>query len=313
MQTGKDTGIVALDVGGTSLKWSLVNLTHLDSSLPQKCFHRHQIDSQAPAETLLRAFTETIQAAFQLAVRSDLKVIGIGVSMPGPFDYEEGISLMKHKFRAIYEVNLKQELILRLNLEENYPIKFIADPIAFLLGEAYFGAVRDFQRVIGITLGTGIGSAFMVNRQILLQGKGIPPPDGGIWCLPYQGGTVEDRVSQRAILNHYRELGGRLNKDLDVDKLAFSAENGDKISLQVFEEVGSTLGEVLKPFASEFQAECIVFGGRISKSFSLFEDPLKERLQDVSGLKRIVPAELGDLSAFYGVAQEFTNFIDGGK
>ena len=304
MQIKKDKCIVALDVGGTSLKWSLINLTHLNSSIPQKCLHKILIGSQGSAETTIKTLIQAIKAAFKEAAFYKLKVIRIGVSMPGPFNYEEGTSLMKHKFRAIYGVNLKKEFTRCLNLEKDFPIKFTRDSSAFLMGEVYFGAAQDCTRVIGITLGAGIGAAFMANKQIVLKGKGIPP-NGDIWCLPYNGGIVEDKVSQPAIINKYKELGGRLCRGWDVDKLSFLALEGDRISLQVFEELGSILGKILKPVALDFGAECIVFGGGISKSFSLFAKSLKKELQFIPELKKIIPAKLGDLSALYGVVKEF--------
>lgn len=305
MQTRKNKCIVALDVGGTSLKSTLMDLAHLDSPISKQCFRKRLIDSQSSAETIIRTFTQAIQTAFKEAAFREFNVTGIGMSMPGPFNYEKGISSMKHKFKAIYGVNLKKEFTVRLNLKENFPIEFMVDSLAFLVGEAHFGAARDCTRVIGITLGAGIGSAFMVKKQIVEEGKGIPP-GGAIWCLPCRGGIVEDRVSRQTILNKYKTLGGMWFKDWDVDKISLLALKGDKISLQVFEELGVTLGKILKPIASEFRADCIVFGGGISQRFSLFARSLEKELQVMPNLKKIAPTELGDLSALYGVAKEFT-------
>lgn len=305
MQDKENKCIVALDVGGTSLKWTLIDLANLNSSISKKFFHKIPVNPEDSARIIIKTFIQAIKKAFEEASFLKFEVNGIGISMPGPFNYEEGISLMKHKFKAIYGVNLKKELIKHLKLKDNFPIKFIGDPLAFLIGEAYFGAARGCTRVIGITLGAGIGAAFMINGQIVLRGEGIPT-NGEIWCLPYNGGTVEDKLSRHGIIKRYKQLGGRSYRDLDVDKLYFLASKGDKISLRVFEELGYTLGEILRPIALEFRADCIIFGGGISKSFSLFVRTLKEKLKFIPGLRKIVPASLGDLSALYGVAKEFT-------
>jgi len=307
MQAKKDECIIALDVGGTSLKGSLINLNYLNNLIVKECFHRKMIDSNGSAKIIIKTFVKAIKTAFQKALLSNLKVVGIGVSMPGPFNYEEGISLMEHKFKAIYGVNLRKEFARHLNLKESFPIKFTMDALAFLVGEAYFGAAKDYSRVIGITLGSGIGSAFMINRQIVLKGKGIPP-NGALWPLPYKDGIAEDKISQRFIIKRYKESGGSSSSDLDVDKVSSLALKGDEISLKVFEELGSELGEVLGPIALEFKANCIVFGGGISKSFSLFAKPLKERLRFIPSLEKVVPTKLGDLSALYGLANEFTTW-----
>jgi len=296
--------LVALDVGGTFLKWTIVNLIHIDSAVSRECLHRLPVDSEAPAEAVIRSFTRAVQMAFEEANARKLAVRGIGVSMPGPFDYEKGISSMQHKFRTIYGVNLRREFTVRLKLSDSFSIKFIPDPWAFLIGEAYFGAVRNYHRAIGITLGTGLGSAFMVNKQIVSGGRGVPP-EGALWPLPYKGTTVEDSVSRQTILDRYRALSDRSPENFDVEDLAGLASDGDKISLQVFEELGTTLGKILEPVTSEFKAECVVFGGGISGIFSLFERSLRRELKGVLHLKKIVPAKLGDLSALYGLAREF--------
>lgn len=304
MLINENTCLVALDVGGTFLKWTIVNLIHIDSAVSRECLRRLPINSEGQAETIIRTFTQVIQVAFEEANARKLAVRGIGVSMPGPFDYEKGISSMQHKFRAIYGVNLRREFTVRLKLRDSFSIRFTPDPWAFLIGEAYFGAVKNCHRLIGITLGTGLGSAFMVNKQIVLGGRGVPP-EGALWPLPYKGTTVEDSVSRRAILDRYQALSGRSPENFDVEDLTGLASGGDKISLRVFEELGTTLGKILEPVTSEFKAECVVFGGGISRKFSLFKRPLRRELQVLPHLKKVVPAKLGDLSALYGLAREF--------
>jgi len=59
----------------------------------------------------------------------------------------------------------------------------------------------------------------------------------------------------------------------------------------------------LRPIASKFEADCIVFGGQISKSFSLFEESLRSELESVSSLKKVAAGQSIDLSALYGAAQ----------
>ena len=304
MSSEENKCIIAVDMGGTSLKCSLINPTHIDSSISRKCFCEIPIDSQGSGPAIIKALVQSIKIVFEKAAPCNLRIIGIGVSTPGPFDYQKGMSLMKHKFRAIYGVNLKKELTRHLELGEEFPIEFIGDSVAFLIGEFHLGAARGCARIIGITLGAGIGSGFMANGRIVSEGKGVPP-GGGIWCLPYRGGIVEDWISQDTIIKRYEGLGGSLTQDLDVGRLASLAFGGDKTSLQVFEELGSVVGKVLGPIASEFKADCIVFGGGISKSFSLFAKSLKEELQFVPQLKKVVPARLNSLGPLYGVAKKF--------
>lgn len=123
--------------------------------------------------------------------------------------------------------------------------------------------------------------------------------------MPYQDGIVEDKISRRGIIAGYKKLAGKnYRKDLDVKEIALQAlKDNDKISLEVFEELGSILGEALKPILVKFKAECLVLGGQISKSFALFSAPLKKQLQPVSRLKKITCARWIDASALYGAAK----------
>lgn len=305
MDTGKNKCVIALDVGGTSLKWTLIDLNNGGSSIPRDCFHKISVDSEASAEVIIRTFIETIKMAFQKTRALEFKVVGIGISMPGPFDYEKNISLMRHKFRGIYGIDLKHKLIQLLQLREEFPIQFELDSEAFLIGEAWRGAARGYNRIIGLTLGTGIGSSFMINGRVVKECPGVPP-NGAIWCLPYKGGIVEDKISQRGILKRYQGLGGNCSEILGVKEVSCLASKGDRISLQVFKEFGLVLGKILKPIVSQFRAQCLVLGGQISKSFSLFVDPFKKELQSIPDLKEVTFSGLLDLSALYGVAKRFT-------
>lgn len=175
----------------------------------------------------------------------------------------------------------------------------------FLRGEAWVGAAKDYNRVVGLTLGTGVGSAFMINKQLVREGPGVPPY-AWIGGMPYENGIVEDKITRWWIITRYKELITREHlkeRDFDVKEIALRGiKNRDKVSLQVFEEMGRRLGWILNPILSEFQAECLVLGGQISKSFSLFANPLKNELQFIPTLKKITRARMIDLSPIYGEA-----------
>jgi glucokinase len=300
-ERGKENCALALDVGGTFLKSAVITSKGL---LLEKTFQKTPIDSQGSAETIVGTFTGVLKVALQVAEEFGFRVVGIGIGMPGPFDYGEGISLMEHKYASIYGLNVKREFIQRLDLHEDFSIRFENDAWTFLRGEAWRGAAQGYNRIVGLTLGTGLGSAFMVDDEIMIEGPGVPP-HAWVGALPYDDGIVEDKISRRGIIARYRELAGNSpSENKDVEEIAFKGlKYGDKNSLQVFDELGSTLAQVMKPLLSDFEAECLVLGGQISKSFSLFEAPLKKQLSSVPSLKNITSARLIDLSALYGAAK----------
>ena len=300
-RASRKTCVIALDVGGTFLKSAIVKP---DGSILEGTFRKRRIDSQGSSEQILETFTRSLGPHLKKAEKMRVRVGGIGIGMPGPFDYGKGISLIRHKFGAIYGLNLKDELIKRLELPQNLTIRFENDAWAFLRGEAWLGAAKGCRRAVGITLGTGLGSAFMVGGQVVLEGVGVPP-NGSIYNLPYEGGILEDKISRRGIIARYKELAGRRYREgMDVKEMAIRGiKYKDKFSIQVFNEMGHRLGQVLKQILSEFQAECLVLGGQISKSFILFSNPLREELQSIPTLKGITSAHMLDLSPIYGAAR----------
>ncbi|MBT8223727.1 MAG: ROK family protein, partial [Eudoraea sp.] len=160
----RNEAILALDVGGSSIKSGLVSG---DSVVNIK---NTPIDSKGDSETIITTFSDIINRN-----SATNQISGIAFSMPGPFDHTKGISYMgpnQGKYEAIYGMNLKELILDRVSTD--YPITFRDDGESAIVGEALYGAGKPFGRLIGITLGTGIGSAFIINGEPQYKGKGIP-------------------------------------------------------------------------------------------------------------------------------------------
>lgn len=294
--------VLAVDVGGTSLKIALVstNLEYVRGS-----FRRVLVNSNGTRDEILSAIVKGLTSVFKKAVEMRMEVTAIGMAFPGPFDYKRGISLMKHKFRSIYGVNLKQLIVKELNLTDYFPVIFRPDSWAFLVGETCKGAARGYSRVIGITIGSGLGSAFMIENKVVTRGPGVPP-HGWLWNLPYKNGILEDWISRRGIIKMYREATG---SELDVKEIADRAYRGEKYACTVFERIGRILGGVLRSIARDFRAECIVLGGQISRAFNLFERPLREELRNIGTLKKVAKARYIDLAPIYGITKMTLDYM----
>ncbi len=236
-----------------------------------------------------------IDAVVSLAVRANAdahEVAGASLAMPGPFDYAEGVSYMRHKMPYLYGVNLRHELGQRLGLEPKQ-VRFLNDAAAFLLGEAGAGAVREFSRTVGITLGTGIGSAFAIDGKIQSNGRGIPP-GGEIWNFPFEGRIVEDLISTRSIRQNYAQLTGNQR---EVAAIAADAAN-DSAAAAVFAKLGRDLGRILRILLKNFAPDAVVLGGGISPSANLF---LPAAMNELSGFPvQIRISEFGDRAPLVG-------------
>lgn len=294
-----------LDIGGTSVKSGIVSS---QGNVLESTVELRPVDSGGSAETILSEFAEGLQSLIDQAERAEMSIAGVGVSICGPFDYENGISKITglEKYEAIYDVSVKRELIERVGLAASVPVVFDVDSWAFARGEVWSGAGSNYQRVIVFTMGTGVGSAFAIGKQIVDSGPGVPWL-GWISGQQYQDGILNDYISRTYMIEQYRVLTGKM---IDVNEMARRADAGDDAAREVFRQVGEELGGFLRTHhVEDFGAECIVFGGRISYSFHLFETPFREALGNVECLKAIVQAADIEGSALKGAARRVFDVV----
>jgi glucokinase len=251
------------------------------------------VRANLPDEQTSAAFIDVLNSLGSRASQGEPGLQGAEFAMPGPFDYEKGISWMEHKMPYLYGVNVGEALATRFGWKPEQ-VRFLNDAAAYLLGEVGAGAARGVNRVVCFTLGTGVGSGFAVNGRVVTDGKGVPP-GGEIWNVPYEGGIVEDRISTRAIKKAYAERKGQ---EREVASIAHYAIGGDPDAVAVFEEFGNTLGIAIKRLLSDFAPDVVVLGGGISRSAPLFLDAVKAELLDTKVEVRI--AELGDNAPLAG-------------
>lgn len=297
--TSPAAGAACLDIGGTSVKAGIVGR---DGAVEPSSSLTRPVDSGGTAESILETFAATARGCLDFAQSHGIAVAGIGVCIGGPFDYPNGISLIRglDKYEAIYGVNVKEHLRQALGLPAGFPILFDIDAWSFGRGEVWYGAGRDYRRVIVFTMGTGVGSAFAVDRTIVGEGPGVPWL-GWISGQRHREGILNDYISRTSMRRRYRE---RTGLDVDVKEMAERAVGGDRAARDTFTEVGTELGGFLREHhVAEFGAECLIFGGQIARSFDLFVDPIRESLQAIPCLKAILPAADIEWSALRGAAR----------
>jgi glucokinase len=177
-----------LDVGGTLIKAAVLNGEY---EVITNSYSNSSIDSNRSSEQVINTITSVLEEKFYIAKKLG-EIRGIGLCFPEFSDYEKGtIAVMNDKFQNSAGINLRDEIIKKLGLSPNFLIVFEEDSIAFLKGEVHVGKVRNFNRIIGLTLGTGLGSAFMDGGEIVRNAPGVPT-NGELGCLPYKGGIIEE-------------------------------------------------------------------------------------------------------------------------
>jgi glucokinase len=260
---GKFVG--ALDIGGTHVTAGRV---HIESKAVEAGTRVRVPLSRATGPALVECIVETAAAVATPEMRR------FGVAAPGPFDYAAGISRIAHKLQGLYGVDLRRKLGSALDLADLRAITFLNDAEAFLLGEWWAGAARGHSRVVGITLGTGLGSAFLEAGRIVRSGTGVPA-DGALYALPFRSAPVEDTISRRALLARYRASS---EDRTDVEQIATRGRAGERRARLVFQELAADLAEFLGPPLEAFAPTCLVVGGSIARAWDLFEPVLEQRL-----------------------------------
>lgn len=288
--------ILALDIGGSFVKSALMDRAGSCRELPATA-----IDSAGPADKIVAAVAACITAGLR---RAD-DIGGIGISIPGPFNYTRGVSLMKHKFAGIYGVDLVAALCRIVSAVGDIPVKFRHDANSFLAGEMWKGGAQGYARVGGITLGTGIGVACCLDGEFINNELGSPAPEVSIWNAPYHDGIVEDYISSRALVRKCREICPDYDPVGGVKTIAEAAKNGHQDALRIFSEFGADLGQILRPWCERFRPQAIVFGGQIAKAFSLFEISLRKAVDQATSPPELRRCKLGNAAGLYGVAALF--------
>ncbi|MFN2519147.1 MAG: ROK family protein, partial [Jatrophihabitantaceae bacterium] len=156
--------IPVLDVGGTHVSAGLVD-PQAGSLLGP--VHRRGLNGAGSAPEILETLVDTAGAVSAPAGST------WAVAMPDPFDYARGIALFDGvgKFDSLYGLDLRAMLSARLPGLARH-IVFLNDADAFALGEWEHGAAAGHRRCLGLTLGTGVGTGWIVDGRIAAAGPG---------------------------------------------------------------------------------------------------------------------------------------------
>lgn len=292
--TIRTEAVIALDVGGTSVKSAIV--TRAGTALPTVDATRTtSIDSQAAAGVIVEQLAAIIAAHRQEL--GDTHLAGIAFGFPGPFDYAMGISRIQGvvKFETIYGLNVGRALQGQPGLAD-VPVRFRNDAEAAIVGEARYGAGAAYRRVIGVTLGTGCGSAFLIDGAPATDGPGVPP-DGWLYPFPVQGRQADDVFSIRGLMGALASAGVA---SPDVRSAAILARQGDAEAAAVFARFGQELGGFLQPWVADFRADAVLLQGGIANAFDLFG------ITAAAGISApLLPGILGENAALLGAAELF--------
>ncbi|MPZ97273.1 MAG: ROK family glucokinase [Propionibacteriales bacterium] len=304
---------VGVDIGGTKVLAGLV-----DAHGAVRARLQRDTPSKSP-----RAVEDTIVDLVRL-LSVDHRVAAVGIGAAGFVDASRS-SVLFSPHLAWRNEPLRDALIGRLRR----PIVVDNDANAAAWAESRFGAGRDRQQVLCLTLGTGIGGALVMDGRVYRGENGMAGEFGHMQVVPDghrcpcgNRGCWEQYASGNALVREARELivadspvAHNLRDLVDGDPsrltgplITEAAQAGDPTAVELLAEVGRWLGVGLAGMAAAFDPGIIIVGGGVSAAGDLLLTPTREAFRRTltgRGFRvepEIVGAHLGPDAGFIGAA-----------
>ena len=308
-----DRVIVGIDLGGTIVRAGL-----FDERGSMLSVNETPIEAARGPEFGLGKIRALVE---QLLAESDAnRLAGIGMGATGPVDPTRGT--IHNPFTLPTWENVPIVEWMQDSFQVSVTLENDADAAA--LGEYWQGAGRDTKRLYAVTVGTGIGTALILQGEIY-RGLDGSHPEGGHMILDPAGppcyckanGCWESLCAGPAIARQAREadltgsgLLGLADGDLEkIDaRLAFEAARmRDPIALQIVERASKYFAQALLNIATLFVPDVIVLSGGVMRSSEFFLPQLLQTLQSHTDMVpahriQVLPAQLGYYAGLYGSA-----------
>jgi glucokinase len=280
--------ILTADIGGSHITTGVYNIN--SRTILEGSVIRVDVVSKGAADDILTSW----ENAFKLVLaNTGLSVAGLSVAMPGPFDYEKGTSYIKglDKYESLYGMDIRKPLAALLKLDPQM-IRFRNDAESTVAGEVLNGAGKEYNKVMGVTLGTGFGSAYSENKVT---------KDINLGSEPYKDTIADDYLSTRWFLKRHIELTG-VNLIGGVKELSLLAQKSD-IARDIFNEFASNMANFLKNPVLQLNPDVLILCGNIAKASKFFLPQLSKALHPLV----ISLAQLGENAPLIGAAAMFDN------
>ncbi|MHA7128597.1 ROK family protein [Algoriphagus namhaensis] len=269
----QEVHFLGVDVGGTHLKIGLVSKEGeiLEFQKEETIFYREHAEGFGPK------FILELGKYFQKYPN----VSHVGIGLPGLISKDRTTCLEIPAIPGLNGFNLKE------GLKQAYPkheFYLENDAAAAAIGEFYFGTDNPAPNFLFITMGTGIGSALVLDGQVFKGSRGNALEMGHM--LSRGNARLETLIGRKGILSiladrieQYPELAGTLKEEvLGSHMLVRTAKEGNEVSLKVFEEVGKILGEAIVSTVRILDVTEVYFGGGISAGLEFMLPSMKETL-----------------------------------
>ncbi len=284
---------IGFDIGGTNIKAGVLDDEFNILAENTKLFPRGENH-----EVVLETMEEMVFELLSVVKFKYEDISSIGVAVPGTLDTHNEIVL--HAYNLGFH-----HLPLKALLEEKFngiPVSLANDADAAALGELYKGAFVGCKTAVLFTLGTGVGGGLILGGKLFNGGMGHGVEIGhmrliynGPLCTCGNRGCIETVCSAK-----FFEDQGLIAKEVMEQ-----AKDGDKRSLEIFNEYIGYLSDAIISVSMLLDPEVIALGGGISQAGDFLFDPLRKLVEEKSFFKfphKTVPTVLGNKAGFIGAA-----------
>lgn len=292
---------IGIDIGGTSAKIGVI----LEGKVVRQ--ERIPTGSELDYEVFMEETGKRIRA-----LCAEYPAERAGISSCGLIDKRSGSILYSNNIR--WE---KKRIAADLAQRTGLAVRIANDAKCAALAEAVLGAGKGYGRVCMITLGTGVGGAFIRGGRLDEgTGRGSAYADGdgilghitvehnGRKCTCGRRGCLEAYASAGAIVRTYQE---RTGYELSAREIFERARTGERAAKETVALFTHYLGEGLVSLVNVLRPEIVVIGGGVSESADLFLGELREKVnREVYGGSllpvTIAQAQLGNRAGMIGAA-----------
>lgn len=243
---------IGVDIGGTNIRAGI----ELGGSITRQS--NVLLENKESLSATLAQLMDLIRPYTKYPVK------GIGIGVPSVVNVDKGIVYNVMNIPSWEEVALRDIV----EKEFNLPVSINNDVNCFTLGEHRFGLAKKYKSVVGMAIGTGIGSGIIINNELY---TGNNCGAGEIGMLPYKDSILENYVCNRFFED---KLG------YDAYEAHEAALRGDATVISIWEEFGVHLGVVIKTALYTYDPEAIILGGSLTKAHQFFKASMLDSLND---------------------------------
>lgn len=287
---------IGIDVGGTNVKCGLV-----DAAGETLAYHAIRTEQEKGAEDGCKRIAGVVRHLVEQTGVSDDSIVRAGVATPGPMDIPRGLILHPGNLPGWWDFPIRDRLSEHLKL----PVTFANDANAAAYGEYWRGAGAQFESMVLLTLGTGVGGGIIVG-DTLIEGAHscgsecghllVDPSDDAWKDSLGKSGSLEAYANASAVVRRAEDAihageSSSLSKRQAAGEaitpriVAEEAERGDAVARRIVFETAHWLGIGMVSLIHAIDPDAVVLGGAMN--FGGAANPLgREFLQHIRDTAR---------------------------